>query len=175
MNNKKTSEKENFVALDDNKNSERERKNQTFHSRTAFVICVVSIGVNLALTVFKLIAGIIGNSYAMISDAIHSASDVLSTLIVMIGVKVASKKADRKHPYGHERFECVAAIILAVMLAVTGGVIGCCHTYIPRAFGGDRFHHNERSDVPCDQSLCQKDKLGCAQSRRLASQKRRAL
>ena len=124
MNNKKTSKKENFVALDDNKNSERERKNQTFHSRTAFVICVVSIGVNLALTVFKLIAGIIGNSYAMISDAIHSASDVLSTLIVMIGVKVASKKADRKHPYGHERFECVAAIILAVMLAVTGGVIG---------------------------------------------------
>ena len=44
----------------------------------------------------------------MISDAIHSASDVFSTVVVMIGLKLASKKADKEHPYGHERMECVA-------------------------------------------------------------------
>lgn len=124
MKKKKFAESDNFVSPDDNKNAERESKNRTYHSKIAFVICVVSIAVNAALTIFKIVAGIIGNSYAMISDAIHSASDVLSTLIVMVGVKIASKKADREHPYGHERFECVAAIILAVMLAVTGGLIG---------------------------------------------------
>jgi len=76
------------------------------------------------LTVLKLIAGFIGNSKAMISDAIHSASDVLSTFIVMLGIFVSKKKSDRKHPYGHERFECIAAIILAIILAITGIGIG---------------------------------------------------
>jgi len=79
---------------------------------------------NVILTVFKLIAGIIGHSAAMISDAIHSLSDVLSTFIVIIGVKLANKKADKNHPYGHERFECVAALILAVMLFAIGIGIG---------------------------------------------------
>ena len=60
----------------------------------------------------------------MISDAVHSASDVFSTFIVMIGVTIAGKKSDREHPYGHERLECVASIILAVILALTGLGIG---------------------------------------------------
>jgi cation diffusion facilitator family transporter len=60
----------------------------------------------------------------MISDAVHSASDVFSTIIVMIGVKLASKEADKEHPYGHERMECVAAIILAMVLLITGLGIG---------------------------------------------------
>lgn len=94
------------------------------HTSVALKISVISIAVNIALALFKLIAGIVGNSYAIVTDAIHSASDVFSTIIVIIGVKIASKKADHNHPYGHERFECVAAILLAVMLAVTGGSIG---------------------------------------------------
>lgn len=85
---------------------------------------IVTIALNLALTVFKLIAGILGNSYALISDAIHSASDVISTVIVIAGVKISAKKADKKHPFGHERFECVAAILLAVLLFATGAGIG---------------------------------------------------
>lgn len=79
---------------------------------------------NVILTIFKLAAGIVGNSAAMISDAIHSLSDVLSTFIVIIGVKLANKKADKDHPYGHERLECVAALILAVMLFAIGIGIG---------------------------------------------------
>lgn len=85
---------------------------------------VVTIIANFALTVFKLLAGIFGASMALISDAVHSASDVFSTVIVLAGVKVSAKKADKKHPFGHERFECVAAIILAMVLLATGAGIG---------------------------------------------------
>ena len=92
--------------------------------KTAVKTSVVTIIANAALTVFKLLAGIFGNSYALISDAVHSASDVFSTAIVIIGVKISAKKADRKHPFGHERFECVAAILLAVVLFATGAGIG---------------------------------------------------
>ena len=72
----------------------------------------------------KLIAGFIAHSNAMISDAIHSASDVFSTFVVIIGIKLASKKADKEHPYGHERLECVAAIVLSMVLFITGFGIG---------------------------------------------------
>lgn len=92
--------------------------------KTAVKTSIVTIVANFALTVFKLLAGIFGASYALISDAIHSASDVFSTVIVLAGVKVSAKKADKKHPFGHERFECVAAIILAMVLLATGAGIG---------------------------------------------------
>ena len=84
----------------------------------------ITIYVNVFLTVFKLIAGIVGNSTAMIADAMHTFSDLYTTVIVMVGVKLANRKADRDHPYGHERFECVAAILLAVVLIFTGAAIG---------------------------------------------------
>ena len=83
-----------------------------------------SIAVNLMLSIFKLIAGLMASSGAMISDAIHSASDVFSTIIVIIGVKISGKASDEDHPYGHDRFECVASIILAILLGVTGVGIG---------------------------------------------------
>ncbi len=83
-----------------------------------------SIAVNLLLTLFKLLAGVLANSSAMISDAVHSASDVFSTFIVMISVKLAGRKADAGHEYGHERMECIASILLAVVLALTGVGIG---------------------------------------------------
>ena len=60
----------------------------------------------------------------MISDAVHSASDVFSTIVVIIGIRISSRKSDKEHPYGHERMECVAAIVLATILAVTGLGIG---------------------------------------------------
>ena len=83
-------------------------------------VSLVTILGNLVLSVFKLAAGIIAHSGAMVSDAVHSASDVLSTFVVIAGVKLSGKASDKEHPYGHERFECVAAILLAVMLAATG-------------------------------------------------------
>lgn len=87
-------------------------------------IAYISIAVNCMLSIFKLIAGCFGNSIAMISDGIHSLSDVLSTFIVIIGVKISSKKEDKEHPYGHERLESVMSIILSVLLLVVGLGIG---------------------------------------------------
>ena len=92
--------------------------------KIALKVSVVTIAVNVILTGFKLAAGFIGNSSAMISDAVHSASDIISTVIVMVGVVIASKPLDSKHPYGHERMECIAAIILSVLLCFTGALIG---------------------------------------------------
>ena len=84
----------------------------------------VTVMINVMLSVLKLWAGITAHSGAMISDAVHSASDVLSTFAVMIGVSLANKKSDKGHPYGHERMECVVSIVLAMILAVTGAGIG---------------------------------------------------
>lgn len=92
--------------------------------RVADRVAAVSIVGNLILSAFKLIAGLVAHSSAMISDAVHSASDVFSTVVVIIGVRLASKEADKEHPYGHERMECVAAIVLAMILFMTGLVIG---------------------------------------------------
>ena len=87
-------------------------------------VSFITITVNMLLSVIKLIAGMIGHSNAMISDAIHSASDVFSTFVVLIGIKLATKTADKEHPYGHERLECVAALLLAFVLFITGLGIG---------------------------------------------------
>lgn len=92
--------------------------------KTANRVTSVSIIGNLLLSAFKLIAGLLANSGAMISDAVHSASDVFSSIVVIIGIHVSSKESDKEHPYGHERLECVAAIILAVILFITGISIG---------------------------------------------------
>jgi len=79
---------------------------------------------NVLLSIFKFAAGWLAHSSAIISDAVHSASDVFSTMIVLIGIKMSSKEADKEHPYGHERLECVAAILLSMILFMTGLGIG---------------------------------------------------
>lgn len=103
---------------------QKKNRKENQKENLAVRVSVVSIIVNLALSLLKFIAGILGQSSAMISDAVHSASDVFSTFVVIIGVKMAGKKADADHPYGHERMECAAAIILAMLLAVVGAGIG---------------------------------------------------
>lgn len=102
--------------------------------KTAMRVSAVSIFVNLALSLLKLLAGIIARSGAMVSDAVHSASDVFSTFAVIIGVKMSGKKSDAEHPYGHERMECVAAIVLAAVLAITGFGIG--YSGVEKIIGG---------------------------------------
>ncbi len=92
--------------------------------RIAMIVSVNSIIGNLILSLGKLIAGFMAQSAAMISDGIHSASDVFGTLIVMAGVKFSNKASDEEHPYGHERLECVAAIILATILTMIALLIG---------------------------------------------------
>lgn len=103
--------------------------------KTAMRVSAVSIAANFVLTVFKLAAGVIAHSGAMISDAIHSASDVFSTIVVIIGIRISRRDSDKDHPYGHERLECVAAIVLATILAATGLGIGA--SALRKITGGD--------------------------------------
>ena len=103
--------------MERNENMEQEKK-------TAMRVSAVTIVWNVILSIFKLIAGIVGHSGAMISDAVHSASDVFSTIIVILGINIASRQSDDDHQYGHDRLECVAAILLAVVLFATGIGIG---------------------------------------------------
>ncbi len=97
---------------------------QLDHEKVAIKVSLYSIIANTFLSIFKLLAGVIGKSGAMLSDAVHSMSDVFSTIVVIIGVKLAGKKEDKDHQYGHERLECVAAIILAMSLILVGIGIG---------------------------------------------------
>lgn len=87
-------------------------------------LSLVGIIGNVFLSAFKFIAGIMGNSSAMVSDAVHSLSDVFATFIAFLGVRFGRREADASHPYGHERIESLAAIVLGLILLVTGIGIG---------------------------------------------------
>ena len=94
------------------------------YQSTVGKVSIIGIAGNLLLAAFKLVAGIVGRSSAMLSDALHSASDIAGGLIVMIGVTFSEKQADKEHPYGHERIECIASILLAVILLIAGLAMG---------------------------------------------------
>lgn len=94
------------------------------NTRIANKVSVITIIVNVFLSIIKFIAGVAANSQALVSDAIHSASDVVSTVAVIFGVNLSSKKSDKHHPYGHERIECIFSIVLAMILFATGIGIG---------------------------------------------------
>lgn len=87
-------------------------------------VSLVTMTANVLLAAFKLLAGLIAHSSAMISDAVHSASDVFTTIIVLIGLRISGREADQEHPYGHERFESVASMVLAFILFMVGLLIG---------------------------------------------------
>lgn len=92
----------------------------------AIVSRLSAVGIigNVILVVFKLYAGIVGKSSAMVSDAIHSMSDIFATVVALIGVRISRKAPDDRHPYGHDRFECLASLILGLILLGTGIGIG---------------------------------------------------
>ncbi len=110
------------------------RYTDSSYEKTAVKVSFINIICNALLSVFKMLAGLISHSGALIADAVNSISDVASSVIVIIGVKLSFKKSDKKHPYGHERFECVATILLAIILVVTALFI--CHDSI-EAFTSD--------------------------------------
>ena len=103
-----------------NNNNNRPRGDSSLAMRVSYV----SILINLVLSVGKFVAGIFGHSSAMISDAIHSASDVFSTIIVIFGVLLSSRSSDEDHQYGHEKQEYIATLFLAFILLFTGLGIG---------------------------------------------------
>lgn len=88
--------------------------------RTAKVTFVTLVGsvVNIILTVFKIFAGVLGRSTAMIADGIHSLSDLLSDIVVIVFVKISAKGRDKDHDYGHGKFETFATLIISLMLIV---------------------------------------------------------
>lgn len=87
-------------------------------------VCIFTIIGNMILTAFKMFAGFYGSSSAMISDSIHSLSDVLTTVIAWAAIVLSTKKADKSHPYGHERIECVASLMLGGVLLFVAISIG---------------------------------------------------
>jgi len=80
--------------------------------------------INVILSIFKMLAGILGFSYAMIADAINSISDCFATGIVYIGLRIGEKPADEGHPYGHGNAETIAAFLVALIILGTGVFVG---------------------------------------------------
>lgn len=95
-----------------------------FTNKAIRKMSVIGIAGNVILASFKLFAGVIGHSGAMVSDAVHSFSDVFATFIAFLGVKISQKENDSAHQYGHERMECIASLLLGLILFVTGVMIG---------------------------------------------------
>lgn len=91
---------------------------------TIIRVSVVSLVCNALLFFLKLFGGIFGHSKALISDAVHSASDVAASVVMLIGLKYSERAADEDHPYGHERLESVTAVLLAIIVFLTGIGIG---------------------------------------------------
>ena len=89
-------------------------------------IRTVQVGMiaNAALAVVKLIAGIVGNAYALVADAVESFTDVISSLVVWGGLAVAAQPADEDHPYGHGKAEAIAAAVVAVMVIGAAVALG---------------------------------------------------
>lgn len=83
-------------------------------------ITIIGAVVNIVLTIFKIIAGILGRSAAMVADAVHSLSDLLSDIVVIIFTHISSKKKDRGHSFGHGKFETLATLIVSLILVVVG-------------------------------------------------------
>ena len=145
-------------------------------------LSTVGILGNVILTAFKLLAGIIGHSGAMISDAVHSLSDVFATFIAFLGVKLSKKSADSEHPYGHDRLECVASMVLAAILLATG--IGIGMSGVKTIIAGDYSHLQapgtialvaavdsyKRGDVLVYQTLCEDSGFRSIHGRCMASQ-----
>lgn len=108
--------------------------------KTAVSVTAVGIAANVLLFALKLVSGIVAHSGAMVSDAVHSASDIFSSIVVIVGVKLSARESDSEHPYGHERFECVAAIVLSVALLLSGVFIGYAAAL--------KLLHREESPLP---------------------------
>lgn len=88
--------------------------------RYAYLESLVSIVGNLVIALIKYVFGLMFQSIALMADALHSASDLLTSIVVLLGFKISSSPADEKHPYGHGRIEFIATLVIAVMLLFVG-------------------------------------------------------
>ena len=81
---------------------------------------IKGIIVNIFLVIFKAIVGLIANSFVIVLDAINNLSDALSSIITIIGAKLANKAPDKEHPYGHGRIEYFSSIIIGAIILLAG-------------------------------------------------------
>lgn len=89
-----------------------------------FRVTLIGSVVNVALTAFKFVAGILGSSAAMVADAVHSLSDLLTDFIVLVFVRISSKPRDKGHDFGHGKYETLATTIIGLaLLAVAAGIV----------------------------------------------------
>jgi cation diffusion facilitator family transporter len=102
------------------------------------LLCLIG---NIILSILKLVAGILGNSKAMVADALHSTSDVIATVVVYIGIRIAKKPRDKGHPYGHGKVEPLASLFVAFLLiiaafAVIQRIVQCVlvHSFITPSY-----------------------------------------
>lgn len=117
------------------KTSAREKK--------IYEVTAVGSVVNILLVIFKFVAGFVGKSSAMVADAVHSLSDLLTDAIIIVFVKTASKPIDRTHEYGHGKFETLATFIIGIILILVG--IGILISGIEDCI---KFFHGERGEKP---------------------------
>lgn len=114
--------------------------NKQDRTKASQKVTLVGAIIDLALGIFKVIAGVLGNSGALIADGIHSFSDLLSDGVVLYAAKHSAEEADDEHPYGHERFETVATLGLAIILAIIG--VGIIYDAFERLFNPSELSHN---------------------------------
>ena len=138
---------------------------------------------NTALAIIKLIAGVVGHSYALIADAAESSADILSSLVVFGGLRIASQPADENHPYGHGRAEALAGAIVSIMLLIAA--IGIALRSDPRdrhaASHSCRMdtrrsarRHHRQADTRAQRDACRRgDGQQSGDGGRAASQERR--
>lgn len=84
----------------------------------------ITIILNILLAIVKIVIGLVGNSAAIFADGFHTLSDVFSTVLAIVGVRISSKEDDKEHPYGHEKLEAIVGKLLAIFLIATGALIG---------------------------------------------------
>lgn len=97
--------------------------NDTKRERKIYKVTIMGGVANAILLIFKFIAGFLGHSSAMIADAVHSLSDFLTDIVILIFVKISNKPADKNHDYGHGKFETLATFIIGVVLLAVGIMI----------------------------------------------------
>ena len=108
--------------------------------REIYKVTLAGSAVNVILTAFKFVAGILGRSSAMVADAIHSLSDLLTDAVVMVFVHISNKPADSKYDYGHGKFETLAQAIIGVaLLVVAGGIFYDAAVHLMKWFGGENL------------------------------------
>jgi cation diffusion facilitator family transporter len=83
-------------------------------------IALISLFVNLILTFGKVIVGFLSRSTSVLADGIHSGTDVVSSLVGFIGIRIAKKPVDKKHPYGHYKFEVLSGLVITILLFIAG-------------------------------------------------------